>query len=251
MEKMLEVNRIYCMDAIKGLKKLPDNSVDLVVTDPPYNIASKNRTTMIKGVPISTMKVWGQWDCFHPFDYDILIMQVISECYRVLKEGGALYMFTAREQNGYFIRQAEIRGFTFRNVLAMVKKNPLPSLSKRNWRSGVELCFYVSKGKPKTFNFVSQTDCKNFYLYANTHRKTRHPTEKPLEFITRLVEVSSNKGELVLDPFMGSGTTAVASQQLDRNYIGFDTCKEYITMARKRLKGGNPMKPSKSKRNAA
>ena len=235
---MLEANRIYCRDALQGLKQLPDNSIDLVVTDPPYNIASNNRSTMIKGVPMSTMKVWGQWDCFHPFDYDVFIMQVISECYRVLKEGGALYMFTSREHNGYFIRQAVARGFTYRNQLVMVKKNPVPSLSKKNWRSAFDLCFYVSKGKPKTFNFVTQKECKNFYLYANTHRQTRHPTEKPLDFIKLLVAVGSSKGELVLDPFMGSGTTAVACQQLDRKFIGFENCREYITMARKRLKGG-------------
>ena len=167
-----------------------------------------------------------------------MIMAVISECYRVLKPGGAFYMFTAREQNGYFVRQGLARGFTYRNQLAMVKKNPLPSLSKSNWRSGFDLCMYLTKGKPRTFNFLSQQVCKNVFHYSNTQRETDHPTEKPLSVIRLLVEVSSQASDRVLDPFMGSGTTAVACLELGREFLGFELEKEYIDMARKRLKGG-------------
>lgn len=236
--KPFVLNRIHRIDAIEGLKRIPDASVDLVVTDPPYNIASNDRSTMLKGKIISTMKAWGAWDHFHPFDYDILIMSVISECYRVLKPGGALYMFTAREQNGYFVRKAVTRGFVYRNQLAMVKKNPLPSFSKTNWRSAFEACMYLTKGKPKTFNFVSQAECKNVFHYANTHRQTRHPTEKPLDLIKLIVLVSSNEDDLVVDPFMGSGTTAAACKELGRNFLGFELEPEYIKMANERLKGG-------------
>ncbi len=235
--KILLPNRIYQMDALAGLRKLESNSVDLFVTDPPYNIASKNRSTMKNGKIISTMKAWGAWDSFHPFDYDLLILSVISECYRILKPGGALYMFTAREQNGYFIRKAIERGFVYRNQLVMAKKNPLPSFSKANWRSAFEACMYLTKGKPSTFNFVSQAECKNVFWFSNTRHITKHPTEKPLALIELLVAVSSNEGDLVVDPFMGSGTTAVAAKALGRKFIGFDLEKEYIEMARERLKG--------------
>ena len=236
-KRVLHWNRIYCMDALKGLKYLDDECVDLVVTDPPYNIASNSRTTMQNGVPISTLKAWGAWDQFHPFDYDVFIMAVISECYRILKPGGALYMFTAREHSGFFVRQAIARGFMYRNQLIMVKTNPLPSMSKSNWRSAFEICLYVSKGKPRTFSFVSQQLCKNVYSYANGAKKSKHPTEKPLAFIRQIVEVSSNPGDRVLDPFMGSGTTAVGCKELGRQYLGFDTSVEYVKMARERLKG--------------
>jgi DNA modification methylase len=224
------------MDAIRGLEALPGESVDLVVTDPPYNIAAPNRTTMRGGKPISTAKLWGSWDQYHPFDYDLLIMKVISECYRLLKPGGALYMFTARETNGWFIRQAVARGFTCRNQIAMVKKNPIPSLTKTNWRGAFEMCLYVTKGKPKTFNFISQQACKNTLFYSNTERETRHPTEKPLSVIRRIIEVSSNPGDRVLDPFMGSGTTTVACVELGREFLGFELEPEYLKMAEKRLK---------------
>lgn len=232
----LELNRIHCMDALAGLAQLDDESVDLVVTDPPYNIASKGKLTILGGELMSTHEAWGAWDTFHPFDYDLFIQQVLSACYRVLKPGGSLYMFSAREDSGFFIRKAEERGFIYRNQLAMVRKSPLPSFAKSNWRSAFELCLYVSKGKPKTFNFLSQQECINVHHYPSTFKRSRHPTEKPLEFIRRLVEVSSNSGDLVLDPFMGSGTTAVAARQAGRRFIGFELSPEYIAMAQERLR---------------
>ena len=240
---MIQINKIHPIDALEGLKKLDSNSVDLIVTDPPYNIASNNALTIQQGELKSTADAWGKWDTYHPFDFVNVICQVIIECYRVLKPGGSFYMFTAQEDNGYFIKKAVARGFQLRRVMAMVKKNPLPSLSKRNWRSSFELCMYMTKPsigrnsgyKDVTFNFLSQQDCINVFHYANGKRYTKHPTEKPLSFIERLVCVSSNKGDLVLDPFMGSGTTAVAAKKHGRNFIGFDLCKEYIKMANKRL----------------
>ncbi len=232
---MLLPNRVYCMDAFEGLKKLADNSVDLVVTDPPYNIASPGRTTMRGGKPVSTMKAWGAWDCFHPFDYDVFIMRVLSECFRVLKPGGALYLFSAREDSGFFARKAVERGFTYRNQIILVKKNPMPSLHKRNWRNGFEICLYVTKGAPSRFNFLSQRECVNVFAYTNHQLCTAHPTEKPLPAVELLVQVSSNPGDLVLDPFLGSGTTPVACKRLGRRFIGFERSPDYIAMTRKRL----------------
>ncbi|QNN23341.1 site-specific DNA-methyltransferase [Planctomycetales bacterium ZRK34] len=250
---MIAHNRIYLKDAVEGMRSLPDASVDLIVTDPPYGIASSSRTTIREGKIVTTKKAFGMWDTFpHPLNYDAFIIQVLCECYRVLKPGGALYMFTASEQNAYFIRKAAQRGFTFRRVLCMQKKNPLPSFSKSNWRSSFDLCMYVVKGpRARTFNFISQHDCINVFRYAIRQAKlTTHPTEKPLAFIKRLIEVSSNPGELVLDPFMGSGTTAAAAKALGRNYLGFETHRDYVQMARKRLKGGAVRDTQRSKATA-
>lgn len=233
---MLAVNRIYCMDAFEGLKKLDDESVDLIVTDPPFNIAAKGRSTIIGNTRVSTMEAFGKWDCFHPFDYDVFIMRLLSECYRVLKPGGSLYLATSREQNGWFIRQAIQRGFTYRNQLVTIKTTQVPSLSKKNWLSSYDVWAYLCKdAMPKTFNFLSHRECVNTFTYPIRHKQTKHPTEKPLAFVQKLIAVSSNPSDLVLDPFMGSGTTAVAAQLLDRQFIGFEREKEYVGMARGRL----------------
>ncbi len=236
MTMPFKLDTIHPIDALEGLRKLPDRSIDLVVTDPPYNIASTGKTTIRAGKIISTMEAFGEWDRFDPFDYDLFIQEVISQCFRVLVNGGSLYMFTSRENNGYFIRKAVARGFTYRNQLVMVKKNPIPSWAKSNWRSAFETCLYVTKGKARTFNFLSQHQCVNVYCYAIGRKVTTHPTEKPYPFIHRIVEVSSNAGELVLDPFMGSGTTADACVALGRRYLGFETKLEYIRMAETRLR---------------
>ena len=240
---MIQINKIHPIDALHGLKQMQSNSVDLVVTDPPYNIASKSGLTIQQGKLKSTEEAWGKWDMYHPFEYDVMLCQVIIECYRVLKPGGSFYMFTAQEDNGYFIRKALQRGFQLRRVLTMVKSNPLPSFSKRNWRSSFELCMYLTKPsagknsgvKDVTFNFLSQQECVNVFHYSCSKRHTKHPTEKPQAFIERLVQVSSNPGDLVLDPFMGSGTTAAAAAKHGRNFVGFEINSDYIDMATKRI----------------
>ncbi|MCK4873262.1 MAG: site-specific DNA-methyltransferase [Phycisphaerales bacterium] len=233
---MLTVNRIHRGDAIEGLSKLEDESVDLVVTDPPYNIADSNKKTIRNGEVMTTKKAWGSWDSRHPFDHDLLIMKVISECYRVLKPGGALYMFTARQDNGFFVRHALARGFTYRTQLVMIKTPALPSIYKNAWRSAFEVCMFLTKGRLGTFNFLSQQQLVNVFHYTIRHRATSHPTEKPLVFIERLVQVSSNPGDLVLDPFMGSGTTAVACKRFGRRFVGFELNRDYLKMANQRLR---------------
>lgn len=261
---MLKTNTIHRIDAFEGLAYIPEASVDLIVTDPPYSIASRSGRTFHKGVAVSTLERFGSWDVFrHPFDYEVFMNRGISEYYRVLRPGGSLYMFTAVEDNGRFIQQAVRRGFEKRNVIAAVKKNPVPSLSRKNWRNGFESCFYVVKppascrqkkmgGSKKrttpkyTFNFISQQECVNVFHYALGKKATDHPTEKPLALIQRLVRVSSNPGDLVLDPFMGSGTTAVAAKMLGRAYLGFETDPRYVAMARQRLQNIVPEQDKES-----
>ncbi len=232
---MIQPDGVWTMEALKGMSTLAPESVDLVLTDPPYNIAGSHKLTVRHGRIMSTKEAWGDWDTFDPKEYDAFIGRVLDESYRVLKPGGALYMFSAREDNGFFVREAVKRGFVYRNQLALVRRCPLPSMAKKNWRSGFELCLYVTKGKPKTFNFLSQRECVNVSYYHSTHKQSDHPTEKPLADIRRIVLVSSNPGDLVLDPFMGSGTTAVAAKATGRRFIGFDKSAEYVRMARHRL----------------
>lgn len=236
----MKPGKIYLMDTIEGLKSLGDNSVDLIVTDPPYGIADEIKKTIHRGKLQSTKEAWGKWDSFHPFDYDTFIRQVLSECYRVLKPGGSIYMFLAVEQVGHFVRKAVQRGFKYRKLLAIVKKTPQPSIYKNSWRGAFELCMYLTKGTTKTFNFISQSDLVNVYTQDTRRRESKHPTEKPLELIRRMIKVSSKPGDLVLDPFMGSGTTAVACKQLGRQFLGFERDLEYLKMAEERLRKAVP-----------
>src|SRR5437879_1158781 len=115
------------MDALQGLAQLPDGSVDLVCTDPPYNLGSESRQTVRHGKLMSTKEAWGRWDTFDPVEYERWMGRIIAECHRILKAGGALYMFTAREDSSWYLRKAVELGFFHRNQVIIVKKNPLPS----------------------------------------------------------------------------------------------------------------------------
>ncbi len=232
----LGINTIHQMDAIEGLRKINDNSVDLIITDPPYNVASPNRRTFSRGKPVRTSDKFGHWDTLHPFDHELLMLQTLTHAYRVLKPGRSLYLFAALQQQGLLIGKAIERGFVYRNHLVIIKKNPLPQLNSNNWRNAFELCVYFTKGKAGPFNFPSQQECVNVFPYAIGKKQSTHPTEKPVAFIERLVQVGSNKGDLVVDPFMGSEITAVASAKLGRKFIGFERESDYIAMARKRLR---------------
>ena len=140
--------------------------------------------------------------------------------------------------NGYFCNYATRKvGFHYNNSIAMVKSNPLPSFAKSNYRNAFELAFFVSKGKPSALNFLSQKRMHNVYYHQiGSTKETKHPTEKPVNLFKKLILLSSNEEDFVLDPFMGSGTTAIASMQTNRNYIGFEMDDEYIEEINKRIK---------------
>jgi DNA modification methylase len=233
---MFENNKIYLMDCVKGIKDIANESVDLIITDPPYNIGQNNKRTKVGNVIMTNKEAWGEWDNYDPAEFEIFFVTYLKECFRILKRGGVMYCFSAREDNGFYIHKAVDIGFNYLNSLCIVKDNPLPQFTKTNYRSAFELCFYVCKGdKPTTFNFISQKECINVYRYLIGRKDTKHPTEKPLNFFKKLIKISSNEGDLVFDGFMGSGTTAVASKQLNRNFLGFEINDKYLAMANKRL----------------
>lgn len=231
----MEINKIHNRDCFEFMKTLPDECIDLVVTDPPYNIGDSNKRTKVGDKIMSNMEAWGDWDNYDKEEFDEMIVKVLKECFRILKTGGAMYMFTAREDNGFFIRKAVEEGFIYRNQLAIIKDNPLPHFNKNNYRSAFELCMYITKGKPKTFNFISQQICINIFHYLIGKKETEHPTEKPIEFINRIISISSNENDLVFDPFMGSGTTGKSAKILKRNYIGCELSPIYCEIAKGRL----------------
>ncbi|OGC68621.1 hypothetical protein A2415_01730 [candidate division WWE3 bacterium RIFOXYC1_FULL_39_7] len=234
----MELNKIYCMDALTFLKTLPDNSVDLVVTDPPYNVSQKNDLKfggrMIK-------KNFGDWD----FGFDP--EPILAELRRVLKPTGQIYVFCGTAQIPIYMQEF-IERWYFRNLLVWYKTNPPPRMSKTNYLFANEYIVYAirDKGKPSlsTFNFSSQSTMHNTFITSALQGKERlknsdgtamHPTQKPLSILKKLIEVSSKEGDTVLDPFMGIGSTAVACKELKRNFIGCEINQKYVELSIERL----------------
>ena len=242
---MLEINKIHQGDCLELLRQIPDNSINLIIVDPPYNISKENdnRDRSKLNSPImrreSPLKYdFGEWDNKTRVEFLDFTRTWLFQCCRVLKDGGTIISFFNKEDISYLGWEAKSYGIRTRTIFTWCKSNPVPSFRKVNYLSATEYLWIGSKGtKAWTFNFKMQKEMKNFMITANgsSYKKTKHPTEKPLSLIKYLIEIHSNKGDLVLDCFMGSGTTALACKQLGRNFIGIEAIKEYVDMANERL----------------
>ena len=156
-----------------------------------------------------------------------------------MKSGAWLYIFFVKQKTGLFdLWLAPKYGVKARTIYVWVKTNPVPSFRKVNWNSGTEHIWVGTKGESRLKNFKDQKYMSNYFIYPNASawKKTSHPTEKPEELIEHLIEVNTNKGELVLDPFTGSGTIPAVCKKLKRNFIAIEISKEYCEIARQRLK---------------
>lgn len=200
-----ELNKIYCMDCLEGLKKLPDNSVDLVVTDPPYgmNFQSNYRNKKHK-------KIYGD---------DYFPAELITEFKRIAKRG--VYIF-CRWDN--IIKLSEKP----QSVICWVKNNwSMGDLKHEHGRMWESILFYNCTEHEFTKRIPD-------VIYSNRTGNNLHPTQKPVDLIKEIIRC--NVGDIILDPFIGSGTTAVAAKQLGRNFTGFEISPEYCKIAEERLK---------------
>ncbi len=226
-------NQLILGDSRDVLPRLPGESVDLVVTDPPYNIASGRALTRHRGRVVSTSEAWGQWDEYTDPEYRALLGWLFAECHRLLRAGGQMYVWLGARWVSEAMHLAELAGFRYRAKLVAVKARVLPCVRRDNWTSAYEEALYLSKGRPRPFHFREQT---NALLLPVERKRSSHPTEKRPAMLSPLIEASSDAGDVVLDPFAGSGSTGVVAQALDRRYVLVERDVRYWRMARERLR---------------
>ena len=233
-----ELNKIYCMDAIEFLKKIPDNSVDLVLTDPPYNLRWKQQIELHgRKVFYHNYEELKGWDKINKEFY----FKLFNEFDRIVKDNGSIIIFAKTELVTWIMEAGLVNNFDYKATINYVKSNPVPQVRKKNYCSSFETICWLARWNDKkcnfTFNFKSQKEMHNFIVMpiCSGNERTKHPTQKPLKLISHLLEIHSNKKDIILDCFMGSGTTAVACKQLGRNFIGCDISEEYVKIANKRL----------------
>lgn len=220
----MDLDIIYNEDCIVGMQEMPDDSVDLIVTDPPYLM--KYKTNYRK-------------DKHHKFCSEIagdddqeLINTYIKECYRIMKNDSACYMFCNSNKVDVFKRQLEKVGFNIKNMIVWVKNNWTAGDLKASYGKQYELILYVNKGR-RFINGSRLTDVWEFPRVSGS--KQLHQNQKPVELIKQCIEKSSDPGAIVFDGFMGSGTTAIACIDTDRHYIGYELDPEYYKVANNRI----------------
>jgi len=254
----MEINIIHNKSCLDGLKELPDACIDLIFTDPPYY---QYRAQNVKGLKNHKDVVTEfEFDGFNSEDeYLQFLEDVLTECFRVCKPGASGYLWCGDDFVSYLNRIVERVGFQFRKVIHWHKTNPFPAIyTRKMYSNSMEMMVHFSKGIPKTWNHKSVNEMHNFIhspeQYNQQHEsdmaempnfiqtpicmgkeRTKHKTQKPLKVCLPYIEISSNQDDLVLDPFMGSGSTAVASKMLQRNFIGYELSEEFCKFAEQRL----------------
>lgn len=229
------MNIIKNEDCLLGILELKKNTVDLVLTDPPYFISKKSNFHIGGEDADKFIKMthdFGDWD---NDENTLPLTELFEQYYRVLRMGGTLVIFYDIWKSNEIREAADSVGFRQARVCQWVKNNPTPINSKFNYLSnGIEYFFTFVKYRKGTFN--SQYD-HGIYHYPICHGRERtiHPTQKPLKLISELILKHSNEGDLVLDTFGGSGTTAEACILLKRNYILYESNPEYYEISLKRI----------------
>lgn len=219
----MEMNKIYNEDCIAGMKKIESNSIDLVVTDPPYLVKYKTGHRKDKSHKF-TNEILND-------DNEQLLKDYIKECHRIMKDDTAMYMFCSSSKVDFFKQELE-KYFTIKNMIIWVKNNHTAGDLQSAFGRKYEIIFLVNKGRSK-FNGTRLTDVWEFKRVAG--KSQLHQNQKPTEMIEQCIEKHSNENDIVFDGFMGSGTTAIAAINTNRNYIGFELDKEYYEIASNRI----------------
>lgn len=237
-------NKTLQGDCLDVMKYIPDNSIDLIITDPPYNWSHKNKIDRIafKKGSIKRRKAvdmdFGKWDYQSEEELEEFTNKWIKEAMRVLKPTGSIYVFYSKEEIIFLKRAIEKNNGYWKSEIIWHKTNPTPNFRKRSYTSSIEAIGYAVKNKGEfVFNFKTQKEMHNFLQsgICQGKERTKHPTQKPLWIVKHFMEISSNERDIVLDCFAGSGTIGVACKQLNRNYIMIEKEKEYLDIIKNRV----------------
>ncbi|MCF7926833.1 MAG: site-specific DNA-methyltransferase [Candidatus Izimaplasma sp.] len=245
--------KLYQGDLNRVLSKIKTNTIDMIFADPPYFLSSDGITCKSGKMKSVNKANWDKTRTLH--EKHKFNKRWIRKCKRVLKDNGTIFI-SGTYHNIYSIGMAlEENGFVILNNIVWKKTNPPPNLSCRYFTHSTETILWAKKSKnvKHTFNYSemkklnNNKQMKDFWdiptnIYQSScinKKEKKHgsfPTQKPLALIERLVLSASNSGDIILDPFNGSGTTGVASVKNGRKYIGIDKEEEYLNLTLKRLK---------------
>ena len=244
------LNKITNGNSLEILKKIPDKTFDLVFADPPYNLQIGKKLKRPDDSKVNGVN--DKWDQFKDFnDYDNFCKLWLTESKRVLKDNGSIWVIGTYHniyRLGYHIQNM---GFWILNDVIWRKNNPMPNFRGTRFTNAHETLIWASKNKKSKYTFNYQSlKCLNDDLQMRSdwtlpicsgnerikkNGKKVHSTQKPESLLHRILLASTNKGDFVFDPFLGTGTTAAVAKKLGRNYFGIENEKKYFKTAKQRL----------------
>lgn len=249
------VNHIYSGDCIEVLNtKIDPGSVHLIFADPPYNLSGKKLEWEEK----SFTKINESWDTIPQEEYNKFTHNWIQASHKALTSNGSIYICASYHNLGEILVAVKTAKFKINNVIVWSKTNAMPSLTTRTFTHSSEFIIWAVKGSNWVFNYEKMKEinpdkqkngslkqmrdvwafplCAGKERLKNAQGKSAHPSQKPEILVERAILASSNPGQLVLDPFLGSGTTAAVAQKHNRHYIGIEKDPVYLELIAQRLK---------------
>jgi len=230
--------KIHNADSHEFVKQIPSASIDLILTDPPYNLSPYSTGNIRLAWRKEINNDLAQWDqeMFEPADW-------VPEFMRILKPTGNIFAFTSYNLLGKWHEAFDPKFDTFQ-YMVWHKTNPIPKVRRAGFLNSCELivCMW---NKGHTWNFTNQKEMHNFIEAPICMGRERvknpvHPTQKPVRILERIIRIASNPNDVVFDPFMGVGSTGVAALRLGREFIGTEIDENYFQAAENRLKVFQP-----------
>lgn len=257
-------SRLIIGDAIENLKKLEDDSIDHCIADPPYNISgydNKREIGWIKSNKLWTEKkkfnkIGEKWDSFKNNDYEEFTQSWLNEVFRVVKPNGNIIIFGTYHniyKIGYLLQKFDRKII---NSIVWYKRNAFPNITQRMLCESTEHIIWAVNNTQKdaknwifNYDILKEMNCgkqmRNVWDIPSTppseKKFGKHPSQKPIALIERLVLAASNENDVILDPFAGSGTVLLVSKKLSRKYIGIEKNPEYADFCRKRIEVIKPL----------
>ena len=257
-----ECNIIHNSDCILAMQKLPDDCIDVAIIDPPYNASKGNNlkwdsSANIPGFGGNWSKVMADWDNMPLVDYFTFTIAWLTEVKRLVKPTGSIWIHGTYHNIGIINFALQILAIEMINEVIWYKRNSFPNLSGRRLTASHETIVWAHTGGEKKrryyFNYELSKNMitpEDLLKHAGKQMRTvwdipnnkkteelsfgKHPTQKPVRLLKRMLGISAQPGDLILVPFAGSGSDCVAAQELNMNFIGFDTDNSYVELANRR-----------------
>lgn len=267
----MELNKILAGDCIEVMPKLPENIANVIFADPPYNLQLS--TPLYRPNCKKVAAVTDEWDKFASFgEYDLFTYNWLKACRRILKDTGTIWVVGSYHNIYRVGKTMTDLGFWLLNDIIWLKNNPMPNFHGVRFTNAHEILLWAQKSKQQkeyTFNYhtmkLLNDDLQmrsDWYIPLCTGKERcrlngqkAHPTQKPEALLRRVIMSSSNVGDVILDPFFGTGTTGAVAKQLNRNWLGIEKNPAYVEVAANRIQNtaqitaNNTLLETPSKRN--